>query len=235
MFFKNLSGFKAVCQSVQQLKIVQIAVILLVFVQTIEASTVFGIEQFNIPAAPRTKSAETAAAGNSFGFDQFNAQSTTTTKAAWTIFPTKAATTEAPKVGSSFGFGLFHIPSTLTNKAAEAVNSLGFGLFNVQTTTTTKAPKFGNSFGFGQFNAQSTTTTKVASTVFPTRVASTKDTFTTKETITTKGTSTPKAAFPTLTTKSSGGGDYCSMCKSHVACKKNNVRSHLIQSVFFFI
>lgn len=210
-----MSGIKATCHSA-----VQIAAVLLVFGQIIEANTVFGIEPFFKPSTPTTKAAEIAAANNAFEFNQFHEKSTTTTT---------TTTTQAPKVGSSFGFGLFNIPSAITNKAAEAVNSLGFssgfGLFKSQTTTTTttttKAP---NSFVFGQFNTQSTTTTKAASTAFPTKVATT----TTTTAFTTKEPTTAKATFQTLTTKSAGTGDYCSMCKSHVACKKNNVRSHIV-------
>lgn len=105
MYFSNLCGSKAVCHSVQQLKIVKIAVIFLLTVQIIEASS-------------------------SFGFNQFN--------------------------------------------------------WSKSTTSTTKS-------SINKFS----TTTKAAKTII------------------------------TLTAKSTGAENYCSMCKSHVACKKNDVRSKI--------
>lgn len=118
MYFFNLSETKAVCRSVQQLKIVKIAVILLLLVQIIEA------------------------ANWSFNSGQY---------VKWTPKP-KSSTTFLPT--------------------------------EFFTTTTTKAAK----------------------------------TFTPP---TTK--STPATQF-IQTTKFTGADNYCSMCKSHVACKKNNVR-----------
>lgn len=118
MYFSNLSKSKAVSHSVQQLKIVKIAVIVLLFVQTIEASSSIETGQY-LKWIPTTKSAATLEISTN-------------------NYPTKAA--------------------------------------NTMTSLTTKSTLF-------------------------------------------------KSA---LTTKFTGPDNYCSMCKSHVACKRNNVRSKCI-------